>query len=61
MNAATLQLVHRGARGALLLALFGAGIAVAHEQGVDITAQADCVLSADCDTFTILECDHGQI
>ena len=28
------------------------------EEGGDVEAQADCVLSAECDTFAIVECQN---
>ncbi len=34
------------------------GCAFAEQQGADITAQALCVIEAECSTFNILECEH---
>lgn len=28
-------------------------------QGVDVQAEADCIESAACDTFAIIECEHA--
>jgi hypothetical protein len=34
------------------------GCGYAASQGVDVDAQAECVFAAECDTFTIIECEH---
>jgi len=28
------------------------------EDGTDVQAKEDCILAANCDTFTIIECQH---
>jgi hypothetical protein len=34
------------------------GCEYASELGADITAEKECIIEAECDTFAIVECEH---